>query len=123
MRMYADYDYYKSGEFGSIPQEQFKKYAKIASQEMDKLTHNRITDIENDSIKDCCCDMADVIYDFYQAHNNENGALVTSYSNDGQSASFDLSTSEFTHGATKKKLLGIAHIYLLPLGLMYLGVR
>lgn len=122
MTIYADYEWYSNGVFGVIPEEEFLKYAKRASQEMDRLTFGRITAADIEEIKDCCCEMADILYEYDRAHDSESGAMAASYSNDGESASFDLSTSEKTFKGTKRRLLNIAYTYLLPLGLMYSGV-
>lgn len=66
MDSYVDYDFY-SETFGgdTIPQETFEKYAKGASYEVRLRIHNKdISDYE-DTVKECACSVAEILYNQY----------------------------------------------------------
>lgn len=125
--IYADYGYYQIGylnkETGLICEEDFALYAKKASIHMDCISSGRITGslAQNERIKDCCCEMAEQLYRFEKARENESGAPVASWSNDGESGTYDLSESGVSESAHRKKMAQIARMYLLQLGLLYRG--
>lgn len=125
--LYADYqDYqnnYKRGLAACIPEADFPFYAQQASHRMDYLTWGRITDTlaETENIKNCCCEMAEAIYRYERARNNDSGAPVSSWSNDGESGSYDMSGSDVTQNGHEKQIGQIARKYLLRLGLLNRG--
>lgn len=122
--MYADYSYYQAGylhkDSGLIPESDFPSYSQKASARMDYLTWGRITDTQaaGTEIQSCCCEMAETIYRYEQAKDNESGAPVASWSNDGEAGSHDMSSSDFTEEGHNRKVGQIARKYLLRLGLL-----
>lgn len=131
--MYADYDYYISGYMlgnsPAVPEEVFPYWEKQARSQIDRYTHERIsTDLSlvSEKVKDCTCEIAELLYqaDIVVQQGIEEGAAgpVASYSNDGQSASFDLSRSAYTEEGKSKKIKEIIYRYLSNTGLLYAGV-
>lgn len=122
--MYADYSYYLAGylhkDSGLISAADFPEYAQQASTRMDYLTWGRITDAQatSEKVKSCCCEMAEAIYKYERAKDNESGALVASWSNDGESGSFEMSSSDFTEEGHNRQIGKIARRYLLFLGVL-----
>lgn len=131
--MYVNYDYYITeyliGKSPEIQEDLFPYWEKQARSQIDKYTYGRI---RNDScliseyVKDCTCELAELLYqsDSINKQGIEEGAAgpVSSYSNDGQSASFDLSRSVYTEEGKAKKVKEIIYKYLSNTGLLYAGV-
>lgn len=70
--VYADKEYYQREYAGIvIPEDELEKALKQASRHIDSLTYNRIagrgfsnlTDFQQETVKECCCEMADFEYD------------------------------------------------------------
>lgn len=131
--MYVDYNSYITGYlFGkspSIPVELFPYWEKQARIQIDRYTYGRISadsSLISENVKDCACELAELLYqaDSVVQQGIEEGAAgpVTSYSNDGQSASFDLSRSAYTEEGKSKKIKEIIYRYLSNTGLLYAGV-
>ena len=61
---YATYDYYTNAFGGSkIPEPLFPRCVNLATKYIDQFTFGRIVEPEEISnLKDCCCDMAETIY-------------------------------------------------------------
>lgn len=69
----------------------------------------------------------DKVQQLYQADKSTQqviaqGGVLQSYSNDGESGTFDLSQSTFTEGGKAKKIREIIHRHLGNTGLLYRGV-
>lgn len=131
--MYADYDYYISGYLlgnsPAVPEEVFPYWEKQARSQIDKCTYGRISadlSLISEKVKDCACEIAELLYqaDSVVQQGMEEGAAgpIASYSNDGQSASFDLSSSVYTEDGKAKKVKEIIYRYLSNTGLLYAGV-
>jgi len=122
--MYADYSYYLAGylhkDSGLIPENDFPACSQKASTRMDYLTWGRITDAQaaGEEIQSCCCEMAEAVYRYEQARNNEAGAPVASWSNDGESGSYEMTSSDVTEEGHNRLIGRIARKYLLRLGLL-----
>lgn len=129
---YADYSYYEADYLLEkkpvIPEDDFPFWEKRARREVDNYTYNRITTMETvpDIVKDCVCELAELLYraDSLDTMNLESGAAgpLASYSNDGQSGSFDTSQSVFTAEGRRTEIVRIIRTYLLNTGLLYKGV-
>lgn len=123
--MYADYAFYLAGflhrEIGLIPAEEFDRYADRASAEMDYRTMGRIRGalVESETVKKCCCELAEVMYQYDQVVESGGGAPLASWSNDGESGSYDLSATALTPQGHAGRLGGICRKYLLHLGVLY----
>ena len=130
---YADYSYYENTyRAGMNPvitdEDVFAFWEKKACREVDLVTFNRIQALEEipEVVMDCVCELAELLY---QADKLDNQGLsegvagpLTSYSNDGQSGSYDVSQSLYTADGRKKEVNRIIRSYLLHTGLMYKGV-
>lgn len=122
--MYADYAFYLAGflhrETGLIPEEEFDGYSERAGVEMDYRTMGRIRGglAGSDAVKKCCCELAEAMYEYGQAVANGGGAPLASWSNDGESGSYDLSASDLTPESHAGRLSGICRKYLLRLGVL-----
>lgn len=119
--MYADYNYYINNYVGSsIPEESFAYVSKQASRYMDLWANIRN---EADIVKDCCCEMAEHIYDV--KIKNADAKEVKSENTDGYQVSY---VTEGKDGESKQKtmernLYAICRKYLVHTGAMYAGVR
>ena len=130
--MYADYDYYiteyLAGTKAVIPEADFLFWEKAARREIDLVTGNRISSLGAvpDLVKDCTCEIAELLYraSSLREESLKEGVagVMTSYSNDGQSASFDTSHSVYTEDGKKKEIRRICRLYLGRAGLLYSGV-
>lgn len=133
MIMYADYQYYISGyllgKSPSVPKDMFPYWEKQARIQIDRYTYGRVSvdlSLVSEKVKDCTCELAEFLYqaDSVVQQGIEEGAAgpVASYSNDGQSASFDLSRSAYTEEGKSKKIKEIIYRHLSNTGLLYAGV-
>ena len=77
-----------------------------------------------DEVKDCTCELAELLYqaDRVSQQASEQGGILTSFSNDGESGTFDLSQSNFTEEGKARKTKEIIYRYLGNTGLLYQGV-
>lgn len=129
--MYVEYDYYISGYLiGKEPvisAVDFPYWEKQAERVLNKYTFSRLAqkcDLITDEIKDCTCELSELLYRADRAcrQADEQGGFLQSYSNDGQSGTFDLSHSVYTEEGKKKKIREIIYRYLGNTGLLYAGV-
>ena len=129
---YADYGYYKKeylvGQDPVIREENFLFWEKQAEREIDEVTFQRLKKdsiLVSRAVKDCICAVAEVLYkaDQVSSQSWEAGAAgpLTSYSNDGESGTFDLSQSEYTADGKRKKISSLVSSYLGHTGLLYRG--
>lgn len=132
--MYADYRYYTEGyllgKTPAVPEEIFPYWEKQARSQIDQYTYGRISadsGLVSEKVKDCTCELAEFLYqaDSVSQQGIQDGAVgpISSYSNDGESASFDLSRSSYTEEGKTKKVKEIIYRYLSNTGLLYAGVR
>ena len=131
---YVDYNYYKSeyllGISPAVPEEKFNYWEKQAVKEIDQFTYGRIKANRSlicDEVKECTCAIAELLYkaDTLTESVLKEGmtGAMTSYSNDGQSASFDVSQSIYTETGKRKEIKRIIQKYLGNTGLLYRGVK
>jgi len=130
---YTDLVYYRSGyllgKAPVIPDEEFSYWEKQAGQLIDQHTFGRLaTDVSlvDDKVRDCTCELAELLYQsdkMTQQTAEQGGAgLLSSFSNDGESGTFDLSQSDYTRDGKKDKIREILLRYLGGTGLLYQGV-
>lgn len=131
---YANYDYYITdyllGQDPVIPEKVFLFWEKQARVEIDAQTFGRIAANQafiTGQVKDCACAIAEVLY---KAHTltestRENGmvGVQVSYSNDGQSGTYDVSQSAYTESGKKTEIKRLISRYLGNTGLLYAGVN
>ena len=132
--MYVDYEYYTSGYLlgkkPTVPEGEFCFWEKQARGVIDMHTFGRLTSdpsLVSDKVKDCACAIAEL---FYRANSVSEQALsegapgpLASYSNDGESGSFDLRESIYTESGKKAEARRLVYQYLGNSGLLYSGLH
>ena len=123
MRMvYVTEEYYQSEYLcgrDSALEESFLYYAAKASQKIDQYTYGRLKsgwDVTDD-VKICCCELAEYLYSCDDKEKQTAG--LKSYSNDGDSGTFD--TESFSREEKEKKIRSIIRAYLSDSGILYQG--
>lgn len=118
---YATYEYYTTEYNGTALAEQdFPKYAKRASAEIDHVTFGRLSDMTDDQIPDAVRDaMCDVAEQLYQFATMAKGGSIASESNDGYSISY---RDTGDTAARQRELRATIRTYLAVTGLMFRGV-
>lgn len=132
--MYVDYQYYVDeyllGREPAISSEEdFRFFERSAEKEINNRTFYRIAkapDFLTEDVKNCICAIAEFLYKCSKLddenYQNGGGQLV-SYSNDGDSGSYDISQSDYADGQSRqKKISGLVSFYLSGTGLLYRGV-
>ncbi len=129
--MYADYHYYASGYLlgrsPAVPEAEFPYWEKQAEQVLNQRTFSRLVadcNLITDQVRDCTCELTELLYQADKSAQRaaEQGGVLQSYSNDGESGTFDLSQSTFTEEGKQKKAREIIYRYLGNTGLLYQGV-
>ena len=129
--MYASYGYYETtdlmGRKPKIQEEDFQFWEKQAERVLNQYTFSRLTSdfgLITDDVKDCTCELLELLYQANKSTQQaaEQGGVLQSYSNDGESGTFDLSQSIFTEEGKARKTKEIIHRYLGDTGLLYQGV-
>lgn len=112
-----------------IPGELWGYWEKQARAEIDKRTFRRLQshpELVSDDVKDCTCELAELLYEAdrlsQQALQQGGAGLLTSYSNDGESGTYDVSQSPYTELGKAAKIRAIINKYLAYTGLLYTGV-
>lgn len=132
--MYADRKYYETGYLLGrspvIPEDIYPYWEKQAERVLNQYTLSRLVAdfnlITTDEVKDCTCELAELLYQadtVSQKAAEQGGGLLSSYSNDGQSGTFDLSQSSYTEEGKKRKTQEIIYKYLGNTGLLYRGMQ
>lgn len=129
--MYVNYGYYESkyllGREPTVPEDDFMFWEKQTERVLNQYTFGRLTadtGLLTDEVKDCACELAELLYQADRSAQQAavQGGVLQSYSNDGESGTFDLSQSTFTEEGKAKKISEIIHRYLGNTGLLYRGV-
>ena len=129
--MYASYGYYETtylmGRKPKIQEEDFQFWEKQAERVLNQYTFSRLTSdfgLITDDVKDCTCELLELLYQANKSTQQaaEQGGVLQSYSNDGESGTFDVSQSTFTEEGKAKKTREIVYRYLGNTGLLYAGV-
>ena len=129
--MYVDYHYYASGYLlgrsPAVPETEFPYWEKKAEQALNQRTFSRLVadcNLITDQVRDCVCELTELLYQADKSAQKaaEQGGVLQSYSNDGESGTFDLSQSTFTEEGKQKKTREIIYRYLGHTGLLYQGV-
>lgn len=132
---YADYAYYTSrylmGTEPTIPDEMtFLFWEKKARAEIDAVTFGHIAanpTLISVSVKECSCAITELLFkaNSLSEKTEQNGmaGVMTSYSNDGQSGTFDISQSVYTESGKKAEIRRLINLHLGNTGLLYAGVH
>ena len=127
--MYASYNYYESGYLlgrdPKLSEDDFPFWEKQAERVLNQYTFSRL--VSNFGLitdEDCTCELAELLYQADKSAQQaaEQGGILQSYSNDGESGTFDVSQSTFTEEGKAKKTREIVYRYLGNTGLLYAGV-
>ncbi|RGW23162.1 hypothetical protein DW776_00670 [Ruminococcus sp. AM30-15AC] len=131
--MYADRKYYETGYLLGrspvIPEDIYPYWEKQAERVLNQYTLSRLVadfNLITDEVKDCTCELAELLYQadtVSQKAAEQGGGLLSSYSNDGESGTFDLSQSSYTEEGKSKKEREIIYKYLGNTGLLYRGMQ
>nr|DAU97151.1 MAG TPA: Head Tail Connector Protein [Caudoviricetes sp.] len=131
--MYADRKYYETGYLLGrspvIPEDIYPYWEKQAERVLNQYTLSRLVadfNLITDEVKDCTCELAELLYQadtVSQKVAEQGGGLLSSYSNDGESGTFDLSQSSYTEEGKSKKEREIIYKYLGNTGLLYRGMQ
>lgn len=131
--MYADRKYYETGYLLGrspvIPEDIYPYWEKQAERVLNQYTLSRLVadfNLITDEVKDCTCELTELLYQadtVSQKAAEQGGGLLSSYSNDGQSGTFDLSQSSYTEEGKKRKTQEIIYKYLGNTGLLYRGMQ
>lgn len=129
--MYVNYGYYESKYLCDrepvVPEDDFRFWERQAVRVVDQCTFGRLlsnSDLVTNDVKECVCELTELLYQADKAAQQAaaQGGMLQSYSNDGESGTFDLSQSTFTEDGKVKKAREIIHRYLENTGLLYRGV-
>lgn len=128
---YVTRDYYISGYLQgrspAVPDAEFPFWEKQAERIIDSHTFDRIkanNSLLTDDVKDCTCELTELLYRADKASQNASdyGGPLSSYSNDGESGTIDLSRSIYTEEGKRNKCREIIGRYLGNTPLLYQGV-
>lgn len=129
--MYVNYGYYESKYLCDrepvVPEDDFRFWEKQAARVVDQYTFGRLASnsgLVTGDVKECICELTELLYqaDKIVQQAAAQGGMLQSYSNDGESGTFDLSQSTLTEDGKTKKIREIIHRYLGNTNLLYRGV-
>lgn len=127
---YVTFEYYKNvfrcGLAEVVPEDAFAFYEKQAEQQINRATFGRVGQMLDSDIpevvKDAACKIAELIYRREKAINVAEAAggsgVLSSYSNDGQSATFAVDNMVTDEKAFQAEINGVIHDYLFNSGLL-----
>ncbi len=130
---YADYNYYVSeyllGKTPAVPETEYLYWEKQSRAEIDAYTFCRLNGTKtviSTQVKDCTCAIAELLYRAHsvseQAFQAGGAGPLVSYSNDGESGTYDLSQSIYTEDGKRAEIKRLVYKYLGNTGLLYAGV-
>lgn len=125
MTIYADKNFYLDqylfGKEPTIPIDEIEYWLAQASRKINRRAFGKTDALQEvpDEVKMCCCAVAEKLYQFESAK-SENGMVLQSYGNDGETATYK--TTDMSELAISGKVLEIIEEWLMPTGLLYCGV-
>jgi len=129
---YAGYERYRMGMPAVIPEEAFPYWEHQAAAEIDARTFQRLKqhpdllETVGGEVRDCVCAVAEVLYraDVLAEQQFRSGAAgpLASYSNDGESGTYDLTESSLTESGKQAQIRRLIRRHLGSTGLLYTGV-
>lgn len=134
--MYADYCYYLDRYLAnrepSIDEKDFYYWERQAERELNHVTFDRIRkdpSLVNEDVMDCICELTEYLFNqanYVQKVSSDGGVMgnLVSYSNDGESASYDISGQKemYSEQVRQSKIYNIINKYLSRTGLLYRGL-
>ena len=131
--LYASYMYYANYTGRDTPligEDAWNYWERQAEGEVDRHTFGRLKKdpaLVSDAVRNCVCEIAELLYKAEelaeQARQAGAAGPLSSYSNDGESGTYDLSQSVYTEEGKGRKIQEIVYRYLAFTGLMYAGVK
>lgn len=125
MNLYADYEYYISAYKGNLAEEEFEKSITKASAYVRRITFGRADDnMEMEEVKLAACAVCDLIANDEKVRSKHSGRVVTSENTDGYSVSYESGgNGETADELLGRKIFDTLELYLMPTGLLYMGVE
>ena len=126
LKMYAEEQFYKDGYRmgmdGIIPASAFPYYSMRATGKIRFRTNGNIDESAelSEEVKMCCCEVAEKMYQLDKAK-GENGLILQSFSNDGDSGTFK--TDDISEKAVETSIDETIRKWLAGTGLLFCGVR
>ena len=133
--MYVNYSYYLDTYLAYrdpiVEEKDFYYWERQAERELDHVTFDRIRkdkSLINENVMDCLCELTEYLFKqskYVQAISSDGSVgNLDSYSNDGESASFDLSGQKemYSEQVRQRKVFDIINKYLSRTGLLYRGL-
>lgn len=125
MNLYADYTFYVSEYMGNLTDEEFDKSVIPASAYVRRITFGRADDnLEMEEVKLATCAVCDLIANDEKVRSEHLGRAVTSENTDGYSVSYESGgNGETADELLGRKIFDTLKLYLMPTGLLYMGVE
>lgn len=125
MNLYADYTFYVSEYRGNLTDEEFDKSVIPASAYVRRITFGRADDnLEMEEVKLATCAVCDLIANDEKVRSEHLGRAVTSENTDGYSVSYESGgNGETADELLGRKIFDTLKLYLMPTGLLYMGVE
>lgn len=125
MILYADYEYYTTTYKGSLSKEEFEKSIMKSSAYVRRITFGRADENkELDEVKLAACAVCDLIANDEKVRSKHSGRVVTSENTDGYSVSYESGgNGETADDLLGRKIFDALELYLMPTGLLYMGVE
>jgi len=124
-KSYADNEFYKetylTGRPAAIPDDEFDHWSLMATSRIRELTFGSVDKLSEipEAVGMCCCEVAEKLHSF-EAAKGENGLILQSYGNDGDTGTYW--TEDLTRTAVADETRSITERWLSHTGLMYCGV-
>lgn len=128
---YATYEYYQDsylkGREPKVSEQDFPYWEDQAEARIDEQTFGRLKGKEEvpEEVKKCACELTEFLFRvdtvFEQSLQYGGAGPLSSFSNDGQSATFEVGQSAYTESGSEKKVREIIFRYLGNTGLLYGG--
>lgn len=125
MKLYADSDFYFNeylqGRSEVVPVNDFPYWSTLATSEIKNRTFGRVDALGEvpENVQMCCCEVAEKLY-VGENVKSDNGMVLQSYSNDGESATFK--ADDVSADAIQRSVEDIIRRWLSYTGLLYCGV-
>lgn len=123
---YVDEEFYATVYRSGMPQPvsgpEFNYFARMATKEIRARTFGNIKEDQElpEEVPMCCCEVAEWLAEANRKK-DENGRILQSYSNDGDSGTYQI--EDMSQGSKEIEITKIVRSWLLDTGLMYCGVN
>ena len=124
--VYANWVFYNRVWHGELTAQEFERWSTRASLEMDRVTNGKAAgapDTMTDALAQCCCELAEAMWQQDQAASASCGGAVASENVDGYSVTYRESSGGLDAAAENTRLNIYRKYLCCPVNLMYTGVR